>query len=88
MTCRLQNRRLSGSAKSRDKDTPLVKLFVRYMGYIVSTVENEHSFALHIGNSFQRNHELTLQKNNPDRKLPLLALNLNSLQEKRVFCIR
>ena len=73
-------------AKNKEKDTPQVKLFLRYVDDIVRTVRGEPSCILDAANSLHPNLQFTLEKTNSEGNLPFLDLNINISQDRRVTC--
>ena len=64
-------------AKDREKDTPHLKLFLRYVDDIVKTVRGEPSCLLDDANSLHPNLQFTLEETNSEGNLPFLDLNIN-----------
>ena len=73
-------------AKNKEKDTPQVKLFLRYVDDIVRTVRGEPRCLLDAANSLHPNLQFTLEKTNSEGNLPFLDLNINVSQGRRVSC--
>ena len=73
-------------AKNKEKDTPQVKLFLRYVDDIVRTVRGEPSCLLDAANSPHPNLQFTLEKTDSEGNLPFLDLNKNVSQGRRVTC--
>ena len=73
-------------AKNKEKDTPQLKLFVRYVVDIVRTVRGDPSCLLDTANSLHPNLQFTLEETNLEENLPFLDLNLNDLQGRGVTC--
>ena len=59
-------------AKNKEKETPQVKLFLRYVDDIVRTV----SYVLDAANSLHPNLQFTLEETNSEGNLPFLDLNI------------
>ena len=64
-------------AKNKEKDTPQVKLFLRYVDEIFRTVKGEPSCVLDTANSLHPNLQFTLEETNSEGSLPFLDLNIN-----------
>ena len=73
-------------AMNKEKDTPQVKLFLRYVHDFVRTVRGEPSCLLDAANSLHPNLQFTLEKTNLEGNLPFLELNKNVSQGRRVIC--
>ena len=73
-------------AKNKEKDTPQVKLFLRYVDDIVRTVRGEPSCLLDAANSLHPNLQFILEKTNSEGKLPFLDMNIHVSQVRRVNC--
>ena len=71
-------------AKNKEKDTPQVKLFLRYVDDIVRTVRGEPSCLLDADNSLHPNLQFSLEKTNSEGNSPFLDLNKNVSQGRRV----
>ena len=63
-----------------------MKLFLRYVDDIVKTVRGEPSCLLDAANPLHQNLQFTLEKTNSEGNLPLLDLNINVSQGRRVTC--
>ena len=61
--------------KNKEKDTPQMKLFLRYVDDIVRTVRGEPTCLLDAANSLHPNLQFTLEKTNSEGNLPFLDLN-------------
>ena len=70
----------------KDKNTPQMKLFLRYVDDIVRTVRGEPSGLLDAANSLHPNLQFTLEKTNSEGNLQFLDLNINVSQGRRVTC--
>ena len=64
-------------AKNKEKDTPQVKLSLRYVDDIVRTVREKPSCLLDAANSLHPNLQFTLERINSDGILPFLDLQIN-----------
>ena len=73
-------------AKNKEKDTPQVKLFLRYMDDIVRSVKGEPSCLLDAANSLHPKLQFTLEETNSEGNLPFLDLNINVSQGRGVTC--
>ena len=73
-------------AKNKEKNTPQVKLFLRYVHEIVRTVRGEPSCLLNAANSLHQNLQFTLEKTTSEVNFPFLDLNINVSQGTCVTC--
>ena len=73
-------------ANNKEKDTPQLKLILRYVDDIVRTVRVEPSCLLDAANSLHPILQFTLEKTNSEGNLPFLDLNINVSQGRRVTC--
>ena len=72
--------------KNKEKDTPQVKLFLRYEDNLVRTVGDEPSCVLDAANSLHPNLQFTLEETNSKGSLPFLDLNINVSHDRGVTC--
>ena len=73
-------------AKNKEKDTPHVQLFLRYVNEFVKTVRGEPSCVLVAANSLHPNLQFILEETNSEGNLLFLDLNINVSQDRGVTC--
>ena len=73
-------------AKKKEKDTPQVTFFLRYVDDIVRTVRVEPSCFLDAANYLHPNLQFTLEETNSVVNFPFLDLNINVSQDRVVTC--
>ena len=73
-------------AKNKEKDTPPVTVFLRYVDDIVRTVRGEPSCVLDAVISLHPNLHFTLEETNSEVNLPFLDLNIIVSQDRGVTC--
>ena len=73
-------------AKNNKKDTPQVKIFLRYVDDIVRTNKGEPICVLDAANYLNPKLQFTLEETSSEGNLPYLGLNTKALQDIAITC--